>query len=103
MLYWELMSTLSIDDVKKLAALSALELRDDEIVPLQKELSEIIGYVEQLQAVDTTGVAPTFQVSRLEDVTRPDELVDYGVDSAALLTPAAKVRDGQLEVPRVVE
>lgn len=97
------MSSLSIDDVRKLAALSALQLSDDEIAPLQNELAKILDYVEQLQSIDTAGVEPTYQVNQLESVMRPDQIIDYGVTPSELLDGAAELRDGQIVVPRVVE
>jgi len=72
------MAKLSRDDVLKLARLARLRLSDDEVSKLQDELSEILGYVEMLQKVDTDGLEPTSQVTGLTNVTRPDEVRDYG-------------------------
>lgn len=97
------MSSLSIDDVKKLAAMSALELDDEEIRNMQNDLAEILGYVEQLQAVNTDGVEPTYQVNHQENIMRPDAIIDYGLTREELLKPSAQSRDGLIVVPRVVE
>lgn len=97
------MSTISIDDVKKLATLSALSMTDEEARDMQADLTQILGYVEQLQAVDTDGVDPTYQVHYLETVTRPDEIIDYGVTQQELLKNAPKQADGSIVVPRVLE
>jgi aspartyl-tRNA(Asn)/glutamyl-tRNA(Gln) amidotransferase subunit C len=102
------MSTISLDDVKKLASLSALSLSDEQLQAMKRELSEILGYVEQLQSVDTEGMEPTYQVNGLETVTRPDEVIDYGVSQQELLKNAPKIsgdvqKDGMIVVPRVLE
>ena len=97
------MSAISIDDVKKLAMLSALELEDDELAAMQTDLTQILGYVEQLQAVETDGVAPTYQAHALETVTREDEVIDYGVGRGDLLRNAPKHNDESVIVPRVLE
>lgn len=97
------MSAISIDDVKKLASLSALDLSEQEAVAMQTDLTQILGYVEQLQAVDTEGVEPTFQAHGLETVTRSDEVIDYGVSQDELLKNAPKHTDGSIVVPRVLE
>lgn len=97
------MNAISIDDVKKLARLSALGMSDEEAVNMQADLTQILGYVEQLQAVDTDGVEPTYQVHYLETVTRPDEVLDYGVSQEELLKNAPKQADGSVVVPRVLE
>ena len=96
------MSKLSRDDVLKLAALSKLRLSDDEIEKLRVELSEILNYVEILDKVDTSGLKPTYQVSGLKNVTRPDEVRDYGYEAKDLLKNAPAVQDGQFKVKRVL-
>jgi aspartyl-tRNA(Asn)/glutamyl-tRNA(Gln) amidotransferase subunit C len=96
------MSTISVNDVQKLAQLSALSLSDDEVASLANELTNILGYVEQLNDVDTDGVEPTYQVTGLHTVTRPDEIIDYGVSQQDLLKNAPDVQDGQMKVPRVL-
>jgi aspartyl-tRNA(Asn)/glutamyl-tRNA(Gln) amidotransferase subunit C len=59
------MTQISRDNVLHLAQLSKLELADDEIDGLQTDISNILGYVEQLGKLDTTGVEPTYQVTGL--------------------------------------
>lgn len=96
------MTTISLNDVKKLASLSALQVSDKEAVKLQSELENILKFVEQLDAVDTTGVEPTFQVTGLQNVWRDDEIIDYGLDREALLKNAPDKQDGQIKVKRVL-
>lgn len=96
------MTAISVDDVKKLAILSALALSDEEIIRLQKDLVSILTFVEQLSEVDTTGVSPTYQVTGLENVWRDDVLVDYKLDRTALLKNAPDQQDGQIKVKRVL-
>lgn len=96
------MSKLSRDDVLKLAALSKLRLSDDEIEKLRGELSEILNYVEILDKVDTSSLEPTYQVSGLKNVTRPDQVRDYGYKTEELLKNAPAVQDGQFKVKRVL-
>lgn len=97
------MSTISTDDIKKLAKLSALSLNNDEVVAMQADLSQILEYVEQLQSIDTEGVEPTYQVHGLETVTRDDVVVDYGVGQSDLLKNVPKQFEGAIVVPRVLE
>lgn len=97
------MNDISIDDVKKLARLSALSMSDQEAETMRTDLSQILGYVEQLQAVDTDDVAPTYQVHYLENVTRSDEIIEYKISQKELLKNAPKSSDGSIVVPRVLE
>lgn len=97
------MNVISTSDVKKLARLSALSMSEEELVAMQADLTQILGYVEQLQAVDTEDIEPTYQAHSLETVTRPDEVIDYGVSQEALLKNAPKHVAGSVVVPRVLE
>lgn len=93
---------MSRDDVLALAALSKLRLTDQEVDNLQKELSEILNYVEILKQVDVSGLEPTYQVTGLKNVMRSDEPKDYGYDVKALLKNAPAIQDGQFKVKRVL-
>jgi aspartyl-tRNA(Asn)/glutamyl-tRNA(Gln) amidotransferase subunit C len=96
------MAKLTRDDVLKLAALSKLRLSENEIEKLRAELSEILDYVEMLDKVDTAGLAPTYQVTGLKNVMRPDEIKDYGYSPDELLKNAPVIQDKQFKVRRVL-
>lgn len=96
------MSKLSRDDVLKLAALSKLRLSDEEIESLRGELSEILNYVDMLDQVDVEGLEPTYQVTGLKNVTRPDEVKDYGYKTSDLLKNAPAMQDNQFKVKKVL-
>jgi aspartyl-tRNA(Asn)/glutamyl-tRNA(Gln) amidotransferase subunit C len=95
------MTQISHDDVLGLARLSGLQLTEDETTALETELSDILGYVEQLGELDTTGVEPTYQVTGLENVWRDDE-VKKGIDQSRLLELAPETIDNQIKVPKVL-
>ncbi len=96
------MAKLSKDDVLKLAKLARLKLSDDEVAAFQGEISEILGYVEMLKDVDVSGLKPTYQVTGLTNVTRPDEVKDYGADQLALLKNAPKTEKSYIKVKRMI-
>jgi aspartyl-tRNA(Asn)/glutamyl-tRNA(Gln) amidotransferase subunit C len=96
------MAKLTRDDVLKLAGLAKLELTDKEVERFQKEMNEILGYVEQLQSVDVEGLEPTHQVTGLKSVMRKDEVKDYGISRDALLKNVPAVENGQIKVKRVL-
>ncbi|PLS81932.1 Asp-tRNA(Asn)/Glu-tRNA(Gln) amidotransferase GatCAB subunit C [Candidatus Saccharibacteria bacterium] len=96
------MSKVTIDDVKKLAKLSALQVTDEEATKLQTELETILGYVEQLDAVDVEGVEPTYQVTGLQNVMREDRVIDYGVSQQQLLQNTPEQQDAQIKVRKVL-
>ena len=90
------------DDVLHLAQLSSLQLADDEIDSLQTDLGNILGYVEQLSELDTTGVEPTYQVTDLENVWRDDAVVGDDVTREQLLALAPEQHLNQVKVPKVL-
>ena len=98
------MTTTSVtqDDVLRLAQLSNLQLSDDEIAALQADLGNILGYIEQLGELDTTGVEPTYQVTDLENVWRDDVVRTATADREALLALASAQQDNQIKVPKVL-
>lgn len=95
-------TTISLDDVKYVAALAKIAITDEEAAKLTGELDAILGYVRQLDAVDTTGLEPTYQVTGLKNVTRPDQIIDYGTSREDLLKNAPKSQDGYIKVPKVL-
>ena len=97
-----LMSVITTDDVKKLAKLSRLNLSQEEIVQFASEMQEILTYVEQLDNVDVSELEPTSQVTGLQNVTRKDNIINYGPTSAQLLQNAPNIQDNQIKVKRML-
>lgn len=96
------MTTLTREDVLKLARLSRLSLTDEEVDEYLKELQSVLQYVEQLQDVDVSGLEPTSQVTGLTNVMREDSVKDYGVSREDLLRLAPNAQDEQLKVKRMI-
>ena len=96
------MAKLSVQDVLKLAKLARLELTEDELQHFTGELSAILEYAEQLGDVDTKDLSPTAQVTGLVNVTRPDELIDYGTTPEQLLSNAPATENNQIKVKRML-
>jgi len=97
-----IMAKLKRDDILKLASLARLDLTEEEIAEFVGELSEILQYVEQLQSVDVAGLAPTNQVTGLTNVTRIDEVIDYGYQPKDLLKNVPSVQDDHIKVKRIL-
>lgn len=96
------MAKLTREDILKLARLARLDLNEEEIEEFQGELSEILQYVEQLQSVDVERLKPTNQVTGLTNVTRPDEVKDYGYKTDDLLKNVPDTKDHQIKVKRML-
>lgn len=85
-----------------LAQLSSLQLADDEVDALQQDLSNIVGYIEQLAELDTTGVEPTYQVTGLANVWRQDKVDQSGTVRDQLLALAPEQQNNSVKVPKVL-
>jgi aspartyl-tRNA(Asn)/glutamyl-tRNA(Gln) amidotransferase subunit C len=96
-------TTLTRDDVIKLANLARIDLADSEIDSFIKDLSSILDYVEQLSSVDLSGLQPTNQVTGLSNVWRDDQLIDYGYKATDLLNNVPKKENNFIKVNRMIE
>ncbi len=96
------MTKLTRDEVLKLARLSKLELTETELDEFATELSSILDYVQQLQAVDVESLKPTSQVTGLTNVTRKDEVIDYGISQEDLLKNVPERKENYIKVKRVL-
>ena len=63
---------LSREEVKHIAMLSRLELREEEIEKFQEQLSKILDFVEKLNELNTDGIDPKFQIIPPQNVLRED-------------------------------
>ena len=95
------MSTISRDDVAKLAKLARLALTDDELDAFAGQLDSILGYVGAIQSVDVTGVTPTGNPLRELNVTRPD-IVQFSLTQQQALAEAPSAEDGRFVVPQIL-
>jgi aspartyl-tRNA(Asn)/glutamyl-tRNA(Gln) amidotransferase subunit C len=92
---------LSRDDVLRIAELARLELTPDEVDLFTRQLAAILDYVEQIRALDTTGVTPTAHAMNRplerEDVPQPT----LARSDALANAPDAATEAGLFKVPRV--
>jgi aspartyl-tRNA(Asn)/glutamyl-tRNA(Gln) amidotransferase subunit C len=96
------MAQLTREDILKLAQLARLDVTEAEVEEFSNELTSILQYVEQLSDVDVTGLEPTSQVTGLTNVTRPDEIRDYGYEPLDLLKNVPTTENNQIKVKRMI-
>ena len=90
------------ETVKRIAHLARIDVAEEEIEPLAKELGAIIGWVEQLGEVDTSRVEPMTSVAELTLSRRADEVTDGGLKNDVLAN-APDHEKGFYTVPKVFE
>ncbi len=64
--------TVSAEEVKKIAKLSNLPLREEEVELFATQFSQTIEIVNELSEINTESITPTYQVTGLSNITRPD-------------------------------
>ena len=90
------------EEIDHLASLSDFSLSDEEKTSLGTDLKNIIGYISQLDELNTEGVEPTYQVFEMENIWREDEILPQDADREALLNLAPDSQDHQIKVPKVL-
>jgi len=93
--------SLSRQDIEKVSLLGRLRLGADELEQMTSQLAQIVGYVDQLSELDTSGVAPLAHAVEIanvfaEDAERPS------LDREAMLANAPKRDDECYRVPAVL-
>lgn len=94
--------SITYEHVKRVAQLAQLEISADENETIRAQLDDIIGLIEQLQAVDTHGVEPMAHVLDLGQRLRPD-IVTESNRREDFLAIAPQTEAGLFIVPKVIE
>ena len=94
--------SLSDDQVRRLARLARIAIGADESQALLERLNRVLGFVGEISAVDTTGIAPMAHALDLAQRMRADEVTER--DRHELYKSVAPaVEDGLYLVPKVIE
>ena len=95
---------MSLDEatVARIASLARIRIDPEKRSALASELSNILGWIEQLNEVDTADVAPMTSVGDMTLALREDEVTD-GDKVEDILKNAPEQQDGHFVVPKVVE
>lgn len=88
--------------VRQIAKLAKIKVSDNEVTSLTSELEEILGWIEQLNEVDTTNVDPMTSVVTTEFTARKDEVV-IGNKREEVLANAPEAGRHFYTVPKVIE
>lgn len=88
--------------VRRIASLARIRLEEEEVGRMQAELNGILGWIEQLQAVDTTGVEPMAGGGAVSLRMREDAVTDGGIPDKVLANAPDRMGE-YFGVPKVVE
>lgn len=97
---------LTQDDIARIANLARLELSNNEIEHMLTNLNQFFDVVEQIRAVDTSGVTPlSHPVAAIQDIQLRlrDDVVSETNNREANQKSAPAVENGMFLVPKVIE
>lgn len=94
--------SLTLQEVKHIAELAKLNLTEEEQTRFQKQLSAVLDYANELQAIDTSKISPTATVLPLRTVLRED-VAKPSLPREDLLKNSAEQEAGCFRVPAVME
>ena len=94
--------SVDLPTVRKIASLARIAVTDAEVEAIVPELNNILGWVEQLGAIDTDGIAPLAAVIPNHLRLREDVVTDGGRRDQVLAN-APQAEHGFFAVPKVIE
>ncbi len=94
--------SLTRDDVLHIAKLSRIKLTDAEVEKFKDQLSAVLGYIDKLNEIDTSGIEPTINTTGIIDRMREDELKPSFTQEEALAN-SQQTYNGFFAVPNVFE
>jgi aspartyl-tRNA(Asn)/glutamyl-tRNA(Gln) amidotransferase subunit C len=93
---------LTLTEVEHIAELARLKLTEEEKARYCEQLSAILDYFAQLQALDTSTIPPTSSVLPTRSVLRADESRS-GLSLADLMRNAPEAENDQFRIPPVLD
>ncbi len=89
-------------DVEHVARLARLSLNPDDLKTMTGQMDAILGYVDKLNELDTTGIEPMAHAVPMSNAFREDEITEpIGVEQA--LQNAPQRNDNYFKVPKIIE
>ena len=94
--------SLSDDQIRRIARLARIAVGAEEAEAVRERLNRVLGLIDQLQAVDTTGIEPMSHALDVVQPLRPDAVTESD-QRARFQADAPAVEDGLYLVPKVIE
>ena len=94
--------SIDVETARRVAKLARIQVDDGDLAALAGELSNILGFMEQLNEVNVDGVEPMTSVTPMRLKRRADQVTEGNIQ-AKVLKNAPDAREGFFAVPKVVE
>ena len=95
------MTKITSQDVRKVAKLARLEISESDVELFTSQLEKILGYVAQLEQVDTSGIEPTTRAVEVVNAMRED-LVEVNSSREDILNQAPHREGDFFRVPKIL-
>ena len=86
----------SSEEIKNIAKLSNIEIKDNEIEEMREKFSSILEYIKKLQELDVSNIEETASVIKLESIMRED------VPQSGMKNSFLREKNGYLEVNKIL-
>ena len=94
--------SLNLDEVARIAKLARIELSATEVETTREQLSNVLGFIAQLQSIDTKGIEPMAHAVDVVQRLRPDMVTE--IDRRTVFQSVApETEAGLYLVPQVIE
>ena len=94
-------TNISLDQVRHVAKLARLALREDQLVKYAPQLGAILQYIEQINKIDKSGVEPMAHALPLHNVLRED-VVEPSLPLEKVLQNAPQTDGPFFKVPKII-
>lgn len=84
------------EEIRHLAGLARLQVEEEELASYAAKIDAVVGYVDQLRALDTAGVPEMEHVEDLRNAWREDAPAPCDADTRARMISAFPRRSGDL-------
>lgn len=89
-------------DVSYVAALARLKITEEEQISLQKDMNEIVTYIDMLSELDVSNIQPTMYAIDLKNVWREDVCIPSDIKSVIIENAPANIDGELIKVPQVI-
>jgi aspartyl-tRNA(Asn)/glutamyl-tRNA(Gln) amidotransferase subunit C len=94
--------SLSDDQIRRIARLARIAVQPEELAAVGERLNRVLGLIDQMRAIDTTGIEPMSHALDTVQRLRPDEVTEAD-RREAYQSVAPAVEEGLYLVPKVIE
>ena len=93
---------ITIDEVKRIAKLSKLDIPDDQLDYYAEEMDKILEYFKIISKVDTSNIEPLTHITENENITRED-VTDKSIENKEVIKNCPDSFGQYIKVPKVLD